>query len=469
MVRKVVTIASIVVLILSTLGVSGVLAGEGQTSTSILVQNLSTSDANLRVDFYNTEGTNTGYKAVTGLCGECSTTFDQRYSSGDPGTDPFQGGAIVESSELIAAVVQEMRSGGSGGVNSYEAYNGIAEAAQEVSAPLILRGIVSAGKTWNTFMSIQNTSLSAPANVTVTFTPAGLGSADVETGTINPGGTWYLRQVDQGDLGSQFFGSAKIESSQDVAVVVNNATSDGSGLVVYPTYTQGSTEVYLPGAMKNIVSVGDNYFTSLTIVAMSGSPTVEVAYQAKEGTVGAPYSIGVSTVETIDQRYDTNITSSTFFGAVKLTATGGTIAAMLNWRADSVATGQMSFATTYSGFPSGVSTAFTPYLLKHISSAGYDWSTSILIQNLDPGSGDLTVNITYNEDPNFGTATYSSSATISEFDWVDLRYDPNITQGTFFGGAKLESVGGHPFGAVVVVRGSFSRGDALSSYLAASP
>jgi hypothetical protein len=329
--------------------------------------------------------------------------------------------------------------------------------------------MTSAGKTWNTFMSIQNISLSASATVTVTFSPDGLGNAHTEYGSINAGGTWYLRQADQAALGSKFFGSAIVESTEDVAVVVNNASSDGSGLIAYPTYTQGSTEVYLPGAMKNILSIGDNYFTTVTIVAISGSPTVEVEYQALTGSAGAPYSIGVSTATSIDQRYDSAITSPTFYGAVKLTATGGKIAAMLNTRGDDAGTGAMSYATTYGGFPGGVSTAFVPYLLKYISSSGYNWSSSILVQNLDPGGGPLTVNITYNADPSTGGATYSSQLVVDKFGLMDQRYDSNLTAATFYGGAKLKSVGDRPFGAVVLVRGSFRAGDALSSYQAAAP
>ena len=446
-------------------------ASQGSTSTSILVQNLSTSQASVVVDFYEgTAGTNTGSKSVADLCGECSTTFDQRYASGDPGIDPFQGAAIVSSDQPIGAVVQEVRTGGSAGVNSYEAYNGISQPAMNLKAPLILRGVTSAGKVWNTTMSIQNTSLTASANVTVTFTPdpnVGLGTADVLVDSIDPGGSWFLDQATHTALGT-FFGSAEIESDQGVAVVVNSGTTDGSGLIAYPTYTAGSTEVYLPGAMKNILSMGDNYFTSLTIVNMGTSPvTVTVDYQELSGTAGAPYDVVVDTATTIDMRTDANITTSSLFGAVKLTATGGTIAAMLNTRGDDAVTGAMSYATTYGGFSSGSDTVFAPYLLKYIPSAGYNWSTSLLIQNLDVASGPITVTITYNEDPSFGTDSFVSQIVVDEFASLDLRNDVNLTEATFYGGAKLEC--SRPFGVAVLVRGSNQSGDALSSYLGIAP
>jgi hypothetical protein len=463
-----------VVVVLSILTVSSALAaGEGSTSTSILVQNLSADPANLWVSFYETGGTVTGSKTVSGLCGECATTFDQRYASGDPGVDPFQGAAIVESDQLIGAVVQEVRTGGDAGVNSYEAYNGVSQPALNVKAPLILRGIFSAGKTWNTVMAIQNTNTTAGAiaHVTVVFTPDGLGTGTTLGPTaINPGGTWYIRQADQAALGTQFFGSAAISSSdQNVAVVVNSGTTDGSGLIAYPTYTTGSPNVYLGGAMKNILSLGDNYFTSFTIVNMGGSPVdVTVEYQPLSGTAGAPYVVNVDKTKTIDLRTDANITSASFYGAIKLTS-AGSIAAMINMRGDNAGSGVFRYATTYGGAAAGVTTSFAPYLLKYINSAGYNWSTSILLQNLDVAGGPVTINITYKEDPSIGTNTYASSKSVANFETVDLRYDANLTQATFYGGAKLTSVGDRPFAVVVLVRGSVGAGDALSSYLGVSP
>jgi hypothetical protein len=356
-------------------------------------------------------------------------------------------------------------------VNSYESYNGVMVAAEEVTAPLILRKISSAGKIWNTTMAIQNSSTADSANVTVTFTPAGLGSADTETFTIPAGGSRYIEQIDQTDLGSMFFGSALVEANQDVAVVVFSGAEDGSALIAYPTYTAGSLQVYLPGAMKNILSLGDNYFTSLTIVNMGASgdpsPVVTVEYQAQVGSAGGPYNVTVDTATTIDLRTDPAITSGSFFGAVKLsnTANSTPFAAMLNTRGDDPGTGAAVFATTYGGLSSGVTTAYTPYLLKYISSAGYSWSTSILLQNLST-TGNLNATITYND----GTNTYSSAQTgIATSKTIDLRFDPNLTPATFFGGAKIESTNGAPFAAIVLVRGSGGSGDALSSYLGVSP
>ncbi len=465
MLRKVVVL--LVVLALSLTAVGVVSADEGKTSTSILVQNLTAGQNQVTLNFYQTSGTMTpGTKTYT-LGSEASTTFDQRQASGDPGMDPFQGAAVLSAQAAVGAVVQIVRTGGSSGVNSYEAYNGLGDTsiAQLVKAPLLMRNIASGGKTWNTMMSIQNTSLSAAAAVTVTY--ATTPTPFVAHYTIPAGGTQYIKHADEAGLGASFFGAATITANQNVGVVVLLGSSDGALLAGYPTYTTGATSVFLPGAFKNVPSQGDNYWSSCTIVNMGTSQvTVKIEYQAKSGTVNAAgRNVTVDKSTTIDLRSDPLITSNSFFGAIKLTVVGsGSIAAMLNSRGDSAAGSR--FLSTYSGFSGGMTTVFTPYLLKLIQSAGYSWSTSILIQNLDPSSP-LTVNISYKDSRTNATFT-SQKANITSFDSVDLRNDTNISAATFYGGAKLTSVGNHPFGIAVLVRGSGGAGDALSSYLGIS-
>ncbi len=131
-------------------------AGEGSTSTSILAQNLTPRSNTVTLNFYQTNGTQTPAQKTATLGPEQSTTFDQRDSSGSPGVDPFQGAAALSPQDAVGVVVQMVRTGGSGGVNSYEAYNGLGETAvgTTIKAPLLMRNVSSGGKTWNTIMSI---------------------------------------------------------------------------------------------------------------------------------------------------------------------------------------------------------------------------------------------------------------------------------------------------------------------------
>ncbi len=316
-------------------------------------------------------------------------------------------------------------------------------------------------------MAIQNINRATAAQVSVSY--ATTPDPTVVSFNIPAGGVHYIRHADEGRLPSPFFGAATVTANQDVGVVVTPGSSDGSLLSVYPTYSPsaGAGLVYLPGAYKNILSMGYYlYWSSCTIVNMGASAvTVHIEYSALSGTVnpaGRNVGVGANSSLTIDQRSDPLITSDTFFGAIKLSVVGsGSIAAMLNVRGDAPS-GAAVHTTTYSGFSSGSTVAFTPYLLKYVVSGGYTWSTSILIENLDQSSP-LTVNITYKS----GGSTYTSQkANITSFDYVDLRNEAMLPT-PFYGSGKLTSVGDHPFGIVVLVRGSnvSGTGDAFSSYL----
>ncbi len=122
---------------------------EGYTSTSILAQNLTPRSNTVTLNFYQTNGNQTSTQKTATLGAEQSTTFDQRQASGDPGVDPFLGASALSGQDAVGAVVQMVRTGGSGGVNSYEAYNGLGETAvgTTIRAPLLMRNVSSGGKT----------------------------------------------------------------------------------------------------------------------------------------------------------------------------------------------------------------------------------------------------------------------------------------------------------------------------------
>ena len=88
------------------------------------------------------------------------------------------------------------------------------------------------------------------------------------------------------------------------------------------------------------------------------------------------------------------------------------------------------------------------------------------MQNLSE-TEDLDIEIQYTS----ATGTYTSDeyTGIEGFENVDLRFDPDLTPDTFFGGAKIVSTNDAPFAVAVLVRGSGGAGDALSSYVGVAP
>jgi len=150
--------------------IAPVALGQGSTmSTAFAVQNLGTGSATVSVEFRDTNGnlTNTLNQVIAE--GQ-NYNFDQRYDSGNPGTEPFQGSAIVSSGNPIGAVANMMRSGGA--APGYESYNAITPTGTglEVLLPQILKNVSSGGLVWNTTIVVQNTDTANSANVQLIFT-----------------------------------------------------------------------------------------------------------------------------------------------------------------------------------------------------------------------------------------------------------------------------------------------------------
>jgi hypothetical protein len=456
----------------------------GMMSTAFAVQNLGGSSATVQVDFYNTAGTTTNTLSQTIDVG-ANYNFDQRYSSGDPGTDPFQGAAIVSADQPVGAAANMVRTGGV--APGFESYNALDTSGigQSILLPQILKNVSSGGLVWNTTIAIQNTDTVNPADVTVTFTPdpvlnAAIGGTlttpydyDVPGG-IPAGGVVYINQsTTPGDaqIGAKFFGSARVTSDVDVAPVVY---SDGGGriLLAYPSYAAGTTDpIALPSIYKNISSAGESYSTAILIVNFGGSDaSVDVEYLP----ASSAYTVsGVDAVTVpaggalnVDQRYTApSITSATFLGGAVITSTNSMpIAAMVNLRSN-------RYGMTYGGMMGGGTTAYLPISYKTISSGGYSWSSTVIVYNFDQAAGDATVNFTFY--PSGASAiTDSTGYTVSDVQQFDLRYSTVIAaQPSFIGAIKVESTGGTPrdIGVMVQTRGLGGSGDSLMAFLGLVP
>jgi hypothetical protein len=453
--------------------------GGGTMSTAFAVQNLGAGEATVQVDFYNTSGTNTANLEQLVAAGE-NYNFDQRYSTGDPGTDPFQGSAIVAANEPIGAAANMVRSGGA--APGFESYNGLGSAAigQDLLLPQVLKGVVSGGVTYNTTIVIQNTDTANAVDVDIVFNPdpnlnSAVGGTLTEpyTHTVNivAGGSVYIDQASTptaAQIGTIFFGSARVLADGDVAPVVYN---DGGGEVLFalPSYAAGSTDVIaLPSIYKEIVSLGDSYSTAILIANFGDQDAVvEIDYLPVVGTAGTTDVVTVTAKAAlnVDQRYVAGITSATFFGAAEIQCTNGQpIAAMVNLR------GGSRYGMTYGGVMGGGQTAYIPISYKDISSLGYSWSSTVIVQNM--GASDATVNFTFY--PSGAAAIVDSTDyTVSDISQFDLRYTTEIgaggaqEQATFIGAVKVES--DTDVAVMVQTRGAGGTGDSLMAFLGLMP
>jgi len=462
--------------------------GAGSMSTAFAVQNLSASEvAHVMAAFYNTEGTRTAELSEDVAAG-ANFNFDQRYDTGDPGTEPFQGSAIVSADQPIGAAANMMRTGGA--VPAYESYNALSADAvgQDLLLPQILRNVSSAGLIYNTTIVIQNTDTQNAAAVQVVFNPDPVVNAQIGgtlttpftyTANIAAGGSVYIDQANTptaAQIGERFFGSARVlvTNGIDVAPVVYN---DGGGQVLFalPAFAAGTTDsIYLPSVYKEIASLGDSYSTAFLIVNFGDADaTVEIEYLPIVGTAAAvkdvvtvPAKAGLN----VDQRYVAGITSATFFGAAVIKSTNAQpIAAFVNLR------GGARYGMTYGGLMAGATTAaYLPIAYKDVASGGYSWSSTIVVSNM--GDTDARVKFTFYPS---GAAAIADAAeyTITAAEGVeqfDLRYTTAIGAGgasaqeRFIGAVKVEVVAGTA-GVMVQTRGAGGSGDSLMAFQALTP
>lgn len=455
--------------------------GGGSMSTAFAVQNLGTSQAVVQVEFRDTNGNVKNTLSQTVDVG-ANYNFDQRYSSGYPGADPFQGSAIVSSDQPIGAAANMMRTGGV--VPSYESYNALDPSGigQDIMLPQILKNVSSAGLVWNTTIVIQNTDTSNAATVDLVFTPdpninpaigGTLTSPYTHTVNIPAGGTVYLDQSttpNDTQIGNKFFGSVRVLADRDVAPIVY---SDGGGqvLLAYPSYAAGTTGyIALPSIYKWIISLGESYSTAILIVNFGSSDaTVEIEYlpASSSYTVSGKDTVIVPAkgALNVDQRYNApSITSATFMGGAVIKSTNAQpIAAMVNLR------GGSRYGMTYGGLMIGGTTAYLPIAYKTISSAGYSWSSTIIVYNFDRAAGDATVNFTFYPTSG-GIIADPNDYTVSDIRQFDLRFATAVAANpSFIGSVKVTSDGSHNIGVMIQTRGAGGSGDALMAFLGLMP
>jgi len=465
--------------------VPAAMQSSGTMSTAFAVQNLGDSSATVTASFYQADGTHTTDLTETVDVG-ANFNFDQRYDSGNPGAEPFQGSAIVSADQPIGAAANIVRTGGI--VPAYESYNALSTDAigMDLLLPQILKNVPSGGLLYNTTIVIQNTDTANPADVDIVFNPdpvvnAAVGGTLTEAYThsvmIPAGGAAYIDQATtptDAQIGAIFFGSARVLADRDVAPVVYN---DGGGQVLFalPSYAGGSLDpIFMPSVYKEISSLGDSYSTAFLIVNFGDADaTVDIEYLPIVGTVAATHDVVTVPAKgslNVDQRYVAGITSASFFGAAVIQSTNSQpIAAMVNLR------GGTRYGMTYGGLMAGSTTAaYIPIAYKDVASGGYSWSSTIVVQNM--GAGDADVQFTFYPSgaaaiADAATYTVTAAEGVKQF---DLRYTTAIgaggadEQALFIGAVKVEAVSG-TIGVMLQTRGGGGTGDALMAFQALNP
>jgi hypothetical protein len=122
---------------------------------------------------------------------------------------------------------------------------------------------------------------------------------------------------------------------------------------------------------------------------------------------------------------------------------------------------------TYGGIMRGGTTAYIPIAYKTISSAGYSWSSTIIVYNFERMTGDAIIKFTFYPAAG-GSIDDPNNYTVSSIDQFDLRYKTAVASlPSFIGAIKVTS--SRPVGVLVQTRGAGGVGDALMAFLGLTP
>lgn len=253
--------------------------------------------------------------------------------------------------------------------------------------------------TYTSGFQVQNLE-SSTASITITFYPQGTGAPISVGDTIagNSSKTYFpLTAVSDG-----FNGSVVISSNTDIRAIVN-VLGSGPGSVggSYTGFSAGSTQVNLPLIMRNN-SGYDTFFNVQN--AGSASTTVNVAYYPLPGygnsgvTDSATLEVGRAT--TFDQEAKSAL-GSRFIGSAVVTSSEPVVVSVSEVNAEAT-----KALLLYSGFTgSGSSTVNLPLIM----SANSGYSTGVQVQNLGPG----TTNVTISYGTNIAGAFSPSAETVT--------------------------------------------------------
>jgi len=291
-------------------------------SVGAQVQNLTSTDADVTITFYNPDGT-VAAQATDTIPANGSITYAPLDQFATVPPTGFTGPVVISSNERVAAIVN-LASPDIGLSFGGAAYIGFGSGARNSSLPLLFKDFGG----FNTFFSVQNVS-DTRANVTITYRGQGISGTVQETAVIEPNTAQRFDQNANTQLPSNFFGSAIIESDQDIAAAVVQVGP--TTVLAYNGFTDATTNPYFPLINANnsgfITGISvQNTGTSDTDVTVSYSPSPGIAGNSpactETRTVPANGGTAIFAVEAFDsgQPGENCVDGELFVGSARVTA-----------------------------------------------------------------------------------------------------------------------------------------------------
>jgi hypothetical protein len=276
--------------------IASVLKNQFGNNTIFSVQNVDSEANNINIKFYNTSAALVyEYNSAAPINSGASYYFDAGVDT-NLGTS-FNGSAVVSATRVggaagaIVTTALELEITTVGG----KAFQGVATGATTFYMPSALCNYQVSGQNTNTSYAIQNTSLTTPTDVTVTYS-----NGATQTKTIGGGakGSFVACQADAGNpMTNGFIGSATVTSTATPVVAIGKAYGAGLSTAFEGVAAgSGSAKIALPYVrFANITNwnLGTQQRVYITIqnVGAAISGDVVVQYVTCTGAVSGTHTI----------------------------------------------------------------------------------------------------------------------------------------------------------------------------------
>jgi hypothetical protein len=439
----------LVIALMATLFVLPVSAQSITWTSGFQVQNLGTGTADILIYYYNQDGTQAAGSPFSDTIGAASSKTYYPIQA----AEPFNGSVVIESTEPVVAIANTL-----GNTPQYmastESFSG---GETSVNLPLIMRG----NSGYYTWFSVQNTSSTADAHVTVQFIAGSAGTGYTAPAvTIAPGAAATFDQHDLANIGTKFIGSAIVTSDQPVVATVMQVGETYKNMMGYNGFTAGSTTVNLPLVMAN----NKGYYTGFQVQNVgSSSTTITVDYGANIAGAFAPANETATlaageSVTFLQNTGQFGASAGKYVGSATISTSGGVpVVAIVN----QVNLGGTPLGTAYDGFDPAAATEKVSAPLIMSNNSGY--YTGIQVMNV--GSAAASITVTYG--PNLaGTfAPPAETATIQPGNSYNSIQNSGIWTGQkYVGSAVVTTSSGGQIAMIVNEIAPGLAGDSFMTY-----
>jgi len=245
--------------------------------SGLILLNAGSATASGNIEYYGPNGTTPVHTVPFSLSPNGS--FSTTYYGGAANT--LYSARIVSAQPLAAVGIQHKSD-----ATVYLAYNCLSAGASPVYAPVIMNNYYG----WDTSVNIQNTSASSATVYVRYYDPSGNQVVPTKEVPIPPYASRSRYSPSEG-LPDPFIGTARITSTQPVAVVVNQSYPRGGSTTRGQSYdgvSSGRPYVVLPDVLNYYGSENEKWVTSVNVQNLSTSSSTNVTLTYQSQSVESP-------------------------------------------------------------------------------------------------------------------------------------------------------------------------------------